>query len=328
MASVSSDRHRRTHRPGIAIFGPTSSGKTLLSLELCHALADRGLRPVVMNADSRQVYIGMDIGTSKIQPNEMEGVEHRLLSIAEPASKLPLEHYVARARQELSGLATSDQVLPILVGGTGVYVQSLVQSWDLDGTASLRRSLQRDFPRGDIDGAYDVLRRLDRAAASRVKPANYEGIINALVRRMATDSVREPSGEPFRFAVFGIDRGARATDRRIAATLDRQLARGLVDEIVTLDERFGLVEQMRRRLPRGENAVLATHGYREFVGRAAHVSRDISGLTHEDIQAARADALGHIVAYSRRQRAWFPKLAAIPVDHSSGVSQMLKRISR
>ena len=80
-------------RPAVAIYGPTSSGKTALSLEVCEAAARRGLRPVVLNADSRQVYAGMDIGTSKIKPSQMRGFEHRLLDVAEPSSKLSLEAY-------------------------------------------------------------------------------------------------------------------------------------------------------------------------------------------------------------------------------------------
>jgi IPP transferase len=78
-------------RRAVAIYGPTSSGKTALSLDVCEAASERGLRPVVLNADSRQVYVGMDIGTSKIKPSEMRGFEHRLLDVAEPSSKLSLE---------------------------------------------------------------------------------------------------------------------------------------------------------------------------------------------------------------------------------------------
>lgn len=265
----------------------------------------------------------MDIGTSKIRPSEMRGFEHRLLDIADPASKLPLETYVARARQELSSLVGDESTLPILVGGTGVYVQSLVRGWNLEGTADLRRSLERDFPRSDAEGAYLVLQRLDPAVAKRVSPRNYEAIINALVRRMGTTGDEQPQdGNPFRFSVFGIDRGVEETDRRIETTLDQQLARGLLEEIIVLDQRFALVQQLRRS-NRVHNAVLETHGYREFVARAAQTGRQISKLTNGDIGAARADALEHIVAYARRQRSWFPKLSAVRVDHRSGVTKML-----
>ncbi|MGH7734178.1 MAG: hypothetical protein ACREOE_10880, partial [Gemmatimonadales bacterium] len=175
-------------RRAVAIFGPTSSGKTALSLDVCEAASERGLRPVVLNADSRQVYVGMDIGTSKIKPSEMRGFEHRLLDVAEPSSKLSLEAYAQMAREELASLAAFEDVLPVLVGGTGVYVQSVLDGWDLAGTGTLRRALERDFPRSDVKGAYQMLARLAPAAARRVHPSNYEAILNALVRRMADEA--------------------------------------------------------------------------------------------------------------------------------------------
>ena len=195
-------------RSAVAIYGPTSSGKTALSLDVCEAASGRGLRPVVLNADSRQVYAGMDIGTSKIKPSEMRGFEHRLLDVAEPSSKLSLEAYAQMARDELASLAASEDALPVLVGGTGVYVQSVLDGWDLTGTGTLRRSLERDFPRSDVRGAYQVLARLAPGVARRVHPGNYEAILNALVRRMAGEAGNEVA-TPFAFAVYGVDRGKR-----------------------------------------------------------------------------------------------------------------------
>jgi tRNA A37 N6-isopentenylltransferase MiaA len=221
-------------RRAVAIYGPTSSGKTALSLDVCEAASERGLRPVVLNADSRQVYVGMDIGTSKIKPPEMRGFEHRLLDVAEPSSKLSLEAYAQMARDELASLAASEDALPVLVGGTGVYVQSVLGGWDLTGTGTLRRSLERDFPRSDVKGAYQVLARLAPEAARRVHPNNYEAILNALVRRMAGRAGNEVA-TPFAFAVYGIDRGEAETDRRIETTLDAQIGDGLLEEIAELD---------------------------------------------------------------------------------------------
>jgi tRNA dimethylallyltransferase len=91
-------------RRAVAIYGPTSSGKPALSLDVREAASERGLRPVVLNADSRQVYAGMDIGTSKIKPSEMQGFEHLLLDLAEPSSEPSLEAYAQMARAELASL--------------------------------------------------------------------------------------------------------------------------------------------------------------------------------------------------------------------------------
>jgi tRNA dimethylallyltransferase len=311
-------------RRAVAIYGPTSSGKTTLSLDLCEAASGRGLRPVVLNADSRQVYAGMDIGTSKIKPPEMRGFEHRLLDVAEPSSKLSLEAYAQMARDELASLAASADALPVLVGGTGVYVQSVVEGWDLTGTGTLRRSLERDFPRCDVKGAYQVLARLAPEAARCVHPRNYEAILNALVRRMAGGAGNEVAA-PFAFAVYGVDRGEAETDRRIETTLDAQIRDGLLEEIAELDRRYRLVEQARRP-GRPRNMASQTHGYREFVRVAASTGKAIAELDGADLAAARAEALGHIWAYSRRQRSWFRKLGASRVGHRSAVKVIVSRL--
>ena len=317
-------RRRPERRRAVAIYGPTSSGKTALSLGVCEAASERGLRPVVLNADSRQVYAGMDIGTSKIKPSEMRGFEHRLLDVAEPSSKLSLEAYAQMARDELASLAASEDALPVLVGGTGVYVQSVVDGWDLTGTGTLRRSLERDFPRSDASGAYQVLARLAPGVARRVHPSNYEAILNALARRMAGEAGNEVA-TPFAFGVYGVDRGEAETDRRIETTLDAQIRDGLLAEIAELDRRYRLVEQARRP-GRRPSVAAQTHGYREFVRAAASAGKAIAELDGTDLAAARAEALGHIWAYSRRQRSWFRKLGASRVDHRSAVKVIVSRL--
>ncbi|HTS97675.1 MAG TPA: hypothetical protein VMI33_13740 [Streptosporangiaceae bacterium] len=308
-------------RRAVAIYGPTSSGKTALSLDVCEAASGLGLRPVVLNADSRQVYAGLDIGTSKIKPSQTRGFEHRLLDVAEPSSKLSLEAFAQLARDELASLAASEDALPVLVGGTGVYVQSVVDGWDLTGTGTLRRSLEGDFPRSDAKGAYRVLARLAPEVARRVHPHNYEAILDALVRRMAGEA-RTEAATPFAFAVYGVDPGEAETERRIEATLDAQIRDGLLREIAELDRRYRLVEQARRP-GRRPNVASQTHGYREFVRVAASTGKTIAELDGADLAAARAEALGHIRAYSRRQRSWFRKLGASRVGHRSAVKVIL-----
>jgi tRNA dimethylallyltransferase len=317
-------RPGRGRRRAVAIYGPTSSGKTALSLDVCAAAFERGLRPVVLNADSRQVYAGLDIGTSKIKPSQMRGFEHRLLDVAEPSSKLSLEAYAQLARDVLASLAASENALPVLVGGTGVYLQSVLYGWDLTGTGTLRRSLERDFPPGDARVAYRVLARVAPEVARRVHPNDYEAILNALVRRIAGQAGHQVA-TPFAFAVYGVDRGAAETDRQIETTLDAQLRDGLLAEVAELDRRYRLVEQARRP-GRRRNVVSQTHGYREFVSMAASTGKAIAELDGADLAAARAEALGHIWAYSRRQRSWFRKLGASRVDHRSAVKTIMSRV--
>jgi tRNA A37 N6-isopentenylltransferase MiaA len=228
------------------------------------------------------------------------------------------------ARDELASLAASKDALPILVGGTGVYVQSVLDGWNLTGTGTLRRSLERDFPRSDVKGAYQVLARLAPGVARRVHPNNYDAILNALVRRMAGHAGNEMAA-PFAFAVYGLDRGEAETDRRIETTLDAQIHHGLLEEIAELDRRHRLIEQAHRP-PRQRNVVSQTHGYREFVRVAASTGKAIAELDGADLAAARAEALSHIWAYSRRQRSWFRKLGASRVDRRSAVKTIVSRL--
>jgi tRNA dimethylallyltransferase len=278
---------------------------------------------VVLNADSRQIYTGMDIGTSKVRPDDQGGFEHRLLDIADPAGKMPLEGYVARARTELAKLADDPAALPIFVGGTGVYVQALQRAWNLDGTADLRRTLQRDLPRSDPEAAHDVLRRLAPDRARKVHPRNYEAVVNALVRTMAEPHDPKPQ-EPFELVVFGLDRGAAQTDARIQTTFADQLDRGLLDEIATLDDRLGLVDQARRLGPDAPSVVLQTHGYRELIDRAAATGRPIRKLGDDDLARVGDDVIAHITAYSRRQRSWFRKLGAVRVEPRTALAKVLR----
>lgn len=157
---------------------------------------------------------------------------------------------------------------------------------------------------------------------------NYEAIINALVRRVADGADGSHDRGPFQFTVFGVDRCPAETDRRIEATLDSQLQRGLLNEIMELDARFHLVKQALRGRGRTQNVVLETHGYREFIARAAQTGRGLSRLTTEDVRTARQEALRHIWAYSRRQRTWFPNLGAVPLGVPRSLDQVLARIGR
>jgi tRNA A37 N6-isopentenylltransferase MiaA len=108
-------------------------------------------------------------------------------------------------------------------------------------------------------------------------------------------------------------------------TLDAQIRDGLLEEIAELDRRYRLIEQARRPGHR-RNVASQTHGYREFVRVAASTGKPIAELDGTDLAAARAEALGHIRAYSRRQRSWFRKLGASRVHHRSAVKVIMSRL--
>ena len=192
------------------------------------------------------------------------------------------------------------------------------------GTSPARREIATSRARGDVTGSYQMLARLAPEMARRVHPHNYEAILNALVRRMASEASNE-AATPVAFAVYGIDRVEAETDRRIETTLDDQIRDGLLEEIAELDRRYQLLEQARRP-GRPRNVASQTHGYREFIRLAASTGKAIAELDGADLAAARAEALGHIRAYSRRQRSWFRKLGASRVDHRSAVKTIVSRL--
>lgn len=295
----------------VALYGPTASGKTRLSVELAHRIRRTlGLEPVVVSADSRQVYRYMDIGTAKATPEEMRGIPHELIDVAEPVRKLELEEYVPLARAVVDQ-ALRDGRVPMIVGGTGVYVGALLEGWHVDRTGATRQSLRSDFPRAMAADAYRTLRRLDRGAAARVHPNNYEGIINALAAAMSGASAARGEAAPgVRRVVLGLDPGQRALDDLIARRLAAQLEAGLFDEVCSLAARYDLDRAARRERP-DPNQVLQTIGYREFFERVVARGRRVADLDRADLDAVGREVIEHTRAHARRQRAWFRKLPGV-----------------
>jgi tRNA A37 N6-isopentenylltransferase MiaA len=169
----------------LALYGPTSAGKTALAVEVAVRIErELGRQVVVISADSRQVYRYMDIGTSKTTTAQMRGIWHELIDVTEPARKLELEDYARLAREHIASAFAAGAV-PFVVGGTGVYVSALLGGWQVDEAGAARAALRRDFPRSMAADAYALLRRLNRDAAARVHPNNYEAVINALAGVLA-----------------------------------------------------------------------------------------------------------------------------------------------
>ena len=286
----------------VALFGPTSSGKTALSVELAQRIErDLGRPVVIVSADSRQVYRYLDIGTSKTTRAEMGGIRHEMIDVVEPVRKLELEEYARLARPHLGldGIA-------LVVGGTGVYVKALLDGWTLDPVGKARDALRRDFPRSMAADAYAMLRRLDKT--TRVHPNNYEAVINALAARMG--GAAAAAGPASRAVVLGLDPGPTAIDRRVAATYDDQVRRGLFDEIQSLAARYDLPASRA-------NQVLQTHGYREWFDVAHERGKPLAALTAADRAEVRERVVAHIQGYTRRQRSWFAKLPGVRLVRSA-----------
>jgi tRNA dimethylallyltransferase len=299
-----------------ALYGPTSSGKTAMSVEIASRLeSELGRQVVIISADSRQVYRYMDIGTSKTTPEQMGGIRHEMLDVAEPARKFELEDYARLARRLITDALAAGAV-PFIVGGTGVYIKALLDGWALDQVGAARDSLRRDFPPALADDAHALLARLDRQAAARVHPHNYAAVINALAARMAAgDRTTRPEHFGLATVVLGVDPGPPALAQRVARTYHDQLGRGLFGEICDLNDRYRLDQEHRRR---GHNQVLHTHGYREYFEVAAEGGKNVAELTAAEHAEVGQRVVQHIRRHTARQRTWFSKLPEVRMVRSPG----------
>jgi tRNA dimethylallyltransferase len=310
-----------------ALYGPTSSGKTAMCVEIASRLErGHGRKVVIISADSRQVYRYMDIGTSKTTPEQMRGIRHEMLDVADPVRKFELEEYAHLARGHIRDALSTDEV-PFVVGGTGVYIKALLDGWELDQVGAARSSLRRDFPPSMAEDAHAMLRRLDRRAAARVHPHNYTAVINALAALMASeDRATRPERVGLATVMLGLDPGPRALAKRVACTYYDQLRRGLFGEVLDLNDRYQLDTEMRRRGRGRPNQILHTHGYREYFQVAAEHGKNVADLTEVEHAEVGEQVVRHIRDYTGRQRTWFSKLPAVHmVDSPSQAYRLLTR---
>lgn len=174
-------------QPLIAVVGPTASGKTAVGIELA-----KEYNGEVVSADSMQIYKGMDIATAKPDKEEMQEIPHHLISELEPTSSFSVAEYVKLAQQKIEDIAARGK-LPILVGGTGLYVSSLIDNINFDNAitdGSVRRKLTEEAERIGNEAMLEKLREVDPEATEKIPAANLVRIIRAL-------EVYEVTGIPF-----------------------------------------------------------------------------------------------------------------------------------
>ena len=277
----------------IALVGPTATGKSDLALQLATRLA--GVE--VVNADAMQLYRGMDIGTAKLPVEARRGVPHHLLDVLEVTETATVAAYQRDAR------AAVDDVLarhgtPVAVGGSGLYVQALVDDLRFPGTdPAVRARLEGELAELGPAALHARLARTDPDAAAGILTSNGRRVVRAL-------EVVEITGAPFAASLprpgaprhgtvlVGIDRETTTLGARIQARVDGMLAAGLLDEVRRLADR-GLRD--------GETASRAV-GYRELLEILDDTGR-------EPDPDALAEARRRIVVATRRlvrrQRSWF-----------------------
>ncbi len=221
----------------LAVVGPTASGKTALGVALAKALNGE-----VVSADSMQVYRRMDIGTAKPTPEEMDGVPHHMLDVAEPEEDFSVARYVEMAAPCVDDILARGR-LPILVGGTGLYVDSLLSGRTFAARAAhWREILQARLETEGIGPLLEELHEVDPETAEKLHPADTKRILRALevwheTGKTITEHNRETQGIPPRYdaLVLGLSFEDRSQlRRRIDLRVDGMMARGLADEVRSL----------------------------------------------------------------------------------------------
>ncbi|MEV0196678.1 tRNA (adenosine(37)-N6)-dimethylallyltransferase MiaA [Nonomuraea sp. NPDC050691] len=277
----------------IAVVGPTAAGKSDLAVDIALRLGGE-----CVNADSMQLYRGMDIGTAKLSQEEWRGVPHHLLDIWDVTVTASVAEYQKLARALLDTLP-----VPVLVGGSGLYVRAAVDDLEFPGTdPEIRARLEAELAETGPAPLYERLTRQDPAAAAAILPSNGRRIVRAL-------EVIEHSGRPFSATMpsydgvypcvqIGLEVPRPELDERIALRVERMWAAGLVDEV------RGLLGQ---GLARGRTASRAL-GY-------AQVLRFLEGEWTEE--QAFEETVRATKRFARRQESWFrrdPRVRWLPYD--------------
>ena len=245
----------------VCVVGPTACGKTTLGVLLAKELDGE-----VISADSMQIYRGMTIGTAAPTAAEMDGVPHHMVAVADPAEQWSAARYAGTATPIIDDILARGKV-PILVGGTGLWLDAVVRGHGFAGGhagGAVRRELQRRLEAEGVGPLLAELRRVDPAAAERLHPADEKRILRALevyleTGRTITAHNEETKALPPRYDAVWIGlRFADRTDMRrlIDRRVDSMVEAGLLDEVRAL---------LQSGLPRDATALQAI-GYKEFLG--------------------------------------------------------------
>lgn len=277
-------------KPLIILTGPTAVGKTETSIELAKAVNGE-----IISADSIQIYRHMDIGSAKITKEEMRGVPHHLIDELNPDEEFNVVVFQKLAHRAMEQIYQNGRI-PILTGGTGFYIQSVLYGIDFDETQSdisYREELTQFAEAYGAQALHNRLREVDEEAAQAIHPNNIRRTIRALEYYHQTgekisnhNEEQRKKTSPYRFAYFILERDRSVLYQRINLRVEQMLEKGLLQEVEKL-------------LSMGYNRTLVSMqglGYKEA---AAYLSREI---TYEQMEETIKQSTRH---FAKRQLTWF-----------------------
>ena len=225
----------------IVIVGPTASGKSDCAIELAKRIDGE-----IVSADSMQIYKEMDIGTAKVTDEEMSGVKHYMINIVNPDEDFNVAMYKKMAEEALEEIASKGK-MPIVVGGTGLYINTLVNGIEfseIDKDEEYRKELEKKVSVEGIDGIYEELKSVDPEAANIIDKNNVRRVIRALEIYKVTgktkteldkESIKETK---FDFLMYGIKTDREELYNRINKRIDYMMEQGLVSEVEELNKKY------------------------------------------------------------------------------------------
>lgn len=269
----------------VAVVGPTATGKSGLAIELAATLGGE-----VVNADAMQLYRGMDIGTAKLPPTRRRGVRHHLLDVLDVTETASVAAYQREARAVVEALLAAGRV-PVLTGGSGLYVRAVLDDLDFPGTdPRVRAGLEAELADRGAPVLHERLRQLDPVAAGRILPSNGRRLVRALeviriTGRPFSATLPQPGPPRYGMLQIGLDRAPAVLDTQVDLRVERMFAAGLVEEV------RGLLPGLRA----GRTASRAL-GYQQVLD-ALDAGTDPAAAATPTAQATRR--------FIRRQRSWF-----------------------
>ncbi|NDK09070.1 tRNA (adenosine(37)-N6)-dimethylallyltransferase MiaA, partial [Candidatus Gracilibacteria bacterium] len=281
---------KNTDKKIVVIYGPTACGKTAISIDIAKMLDTE-----IISTDSRQIFKYMDIGTAKINKDEMKGVKHHMIDIIEPNQAYSVGEFKVATMEIIEKLWKLGKI-PILCGGTGLYIDSIIYDFSIPKVPAnneLRLSLEKEAKEFGNEYVYDKLVRLDPEYAKTTHPNNLRYVIRAIeVKTMTgvakTESIKEKNLKYNTFFVNPYDG-------------DRQKLYDRIDKRVYIMLEQGLIEEVKKLLDmgyKGSDFGMKTIGYKEII---SHLNGDIS------LDEAISEIQQNSRNYAKRQLTWFGK---------------------
>lgn len=276
----------------IILAGPTASGKTSVSIDLAKRLGGE-----IISADSMQVYKYMDVGTAKISVEEMQGVKHHLIDVLDPKEDFNIVKFQNMVKCSIEEIVKNGHI-PILVGGTGFYIQSIIYDIDFnneDDNSSIRKELEEEYDTYGADFMYEKLKKIDMVSADSIHKNNKKRIIRAieffLINNEPISShneVQRKKNSPYDYRFFVLNPPRDILYERINKRVDIMVENGLVDEVKKLRE-MGLSM---------ENISMQGIGYKEIL---EYLDGDTS------LEAAIENIKQNTRHMAKRQVTWFKR---------------------